>query len=91
LRLCGYRQCDNEFEPRTHNQKYCNDECCRLETNAVVMDRYYERKHNRAGAKRTCSEAGCQTVLSRYNSGVRCGQHSGSTRQNVFAIMEGIL
>jgi hypothetical protein len=90
LRLCGYRLCEQEFKPKTHNQKYCNDECCRLETNAVVMDRYYERKSRLGATKRNCAKHGCPTVLSRYNPGLYCGAHD-TEQFSVSAIMEGIL
>lgn len=67
MRLCQYQPCSVSFEPKTHNQKYCCDECCRLATNKRIMERYYERKERRQGNKRVCENEGCRTELSRYN------------------------
>lgn len=63
--ICYNKECATEFEPKTHNQKYCSDECCRVATNKRIMEKYYEKKAIRNGAIRQCKK--CKTKLSRYN------------------------
>lgn len=64
--------CQNVFVKRTHNQKYCCPECTRIQTNANVMQEYYDDKDRRSGTRRVCSE--CKfTVLSATNPGSICG------------------
>lgn len=70
--ICQYDECDNEFEPRTHNQKYCSDECCRIATNIKIKERYYEKKERLSGKKRICKSRGCDTILDRYNDSNIC-------------------
>jgi hypothetical protein len=67
---CSNKECAIDFEPKTHNQKYCSDECCRIATNRRIMEKYYEKKAIRNGAYRECSK--CKTKLSRYNSADIC-------------------
>jgi len=64
--ICAYNKCDNEFEPKTHNQKYCSDECCRIATNEKLKADYYDKKARLAGKKRICKTKGCGSTLSRY-------------------------
>ena len=71
--ICAYDECDNEFQPKTHNQKYCCDECCRTATNIKIKEAYYEKKARLAGKVRICSTRGCNTRLSRYNENKVCG------------------
>ena len=52
--ICANSDCKKEFSPKTHNQKYCSDECCRIATNKRIMEKYYEKKAIRNGAKRGC-------------------------------------
>lgn len=68
--ICANSECKKDFTPKTHNQKYCTDECCRIATNRRIMEKYYERKAIRNGAFRPCSRCGHQ--LSRYNKGNFC-------------------
>jgi len=68
--ICSNQECKKEFSPKTHNQKYCSDECCRLATNKRIMEKYYEKKAIRNGALRRCKK--CNTQLSRYNDSVIC-------------------
>lgn len=72
--VCAYKECGKVFTKATHNQKYHHEECCRLATNARIMEKYYERKARRGGAKRICRTPGCQTELSRYNESKVCGK-----------------
>lgn len=74
--ICGNKECAKEFEPKTHNQKYCGDECCRIATNRRIMEKYYEKKAIRNGTVvRTCKK--CSTRLSVYHTEDVC-----STCQN---------
>lgn len=70
--ICAYEECENEFTPKTHNQKYCSDACCRIATNLKIKQRYYDEKDRKSGKKRYCSVEGCNNVLSRYNTGKKC-------------------
>ncbi|MEY4332160.1 MAG: hypothetical protein RLZZ196_898 [Bacteroidota bacterium] len=63
--ICANKECAKNFEPKTHNQKYCSDDCCRVATNKRIMEKYYEKKAIRSGAIRVCKV--CKTQLSRYN------------------------
>ena len=67
--ICARLDCDNPFTRKTHNQKYCSDECCRIATNEKIMIRYYENKRKRSGATRLCD---CGAKLSRYNMNDEC-------------------
>lgn len=69
---CANEGCDIEFEPKTHNQKYHSDECCRLATNRRIMEKYYARRDQRQGKTRYCKICG-ETKLSRYNDSQVCG------------------
>jgi len=68
--ICNNKECSKEFDAKTHNQKYCSDECCRVATNKRIMEKYYEKKAIRNGAFRACSK--CKTKLSRYNQSDIC-------------------
>ncbi len=68
--ICGNKECAKDFEPKTHNQKYCTDECCRIATNRRIMEKYYEKKAIRNGSIRPCKKCGIQ--LSRYNQSNYC-------------------
>lgn len=71
MNTCAYTECGQLFEAKTHNQRYCSDECCRMATNARLMKQYYEKKARRQGHIRVCA-SGCGTRLSRYNDGDEC-------------------
>ena len=68
--ICFNKECAKEFERKTHNQKYCSDECCRIATNRRIMEKYYEKKEIKNGRERICKN--CKTKLSRYNSSNIC-------------------
>lgn len=70
--ICANKQCAKDFNAKTHNQKYCCDECCRVATNKKIMDKYYEKKLIRSGAKRECRL--CKSRLSRYNQSNVCSK-----------------
>jgi hypothetical protein len=42
--ICSNKECSKDFDAKTHNQKYCSDECCRVATNKRIMEKYYEKK-----------------------------------------------
>ena len=68
---CARNGCSVEFEKKTHNQKYHNDECCRLATNERIMEKYYAKRDQRQGKARFCKS--CKnTKLSRYNDSPIC-------------------
>jgi len=70
--ICANKECAKEFDAKTHNQKYCSDECCRVATNKKIMEKYYEKKAIRSGAKRECRI--CKSRLSRYNQSNICSR-----------------
>jgi hypothetical protein len=78
---CAYDECNNEFEPKTHNQKYCSDECCRIATNEKLKQAYYDKKARLAGKPRYCKSKGCNVELSRYNAGNICDKCVGEKKE----------
>ena len=78
--ICSNKECAKEFDAKTHNQKYCSDECCRIATNRRIMEKYYEKKAIRNGAFRACSK--CKTQLSRYNQSNMCAACEKKTDTN---------
>lgn len=68
---CAREGCSEEFVKRTHNQKYHDDECCKLATNVRMMEKYYRRKAQQSGQTRYCSVC-FNTKLSRYNDSTVC-------------------
>jgi len=78
---CAYEECNNEFEPKTHNQKYCSDECCRIATNQKLKKAYYDKKDRLAGKKRICKTKGCNVILSRYQDEDICNKCIGSEKE----------
>jgi hypothetical protein len=79
---CAYEECKKEFTPKTHNQKYCSDECCRIATNQKLKEAYYEKKARLAGKQRLCKAEGCNVVLSRYNESNICDKCVSSSKEN---------
>jgi len=70
-KVCARKGCDETFVSKKHNQKYHNDECCRLATNQKIMEKYYEKRAQRRGETRMCKT--CKvTKLSRYNDDQVC-------------------
>jgi len=62
-------ECGNDFEFKTHNQKYCSQTCCRISTNKRIMEKYYAKKERLAGKQRLCS---CGSPLSMHNPDSMC-------------------
>lgn len=69
-KICENEGCEVRYIKKTHNQKYHDDECCRLATNAKIMQKYYDRKFQRLGIPRACKV--CEKPLSKYNSSKTC-------------------
>ena len=82
MKTCAYAECGKEFEAKTHNQRYCSDECCRKATNARLMEQYYEKKARLKGHVRVCATPDCGTVLSRYNSEKICRKCEAAKEQD---------
>ncbi len=87
--ICANKECSKEFEPKTHNQKYCTDECCRIATNRRIMEKYYEKKAIRNGAQRGCKK--CGTQLSRYNESSLCSSCNRKVNQDQRSKLLGML
>lgn len=92
--ICAREECQLEFEKNTHNQKYCGAECCRIETNRRIMEKYYARRDQRLGKVRYCDL--CRTTkLSRYNDSHICGsckmKSAEETRMNVLNMVSAIV
>lgn len=79
--ICANKECAIEFEPKTHNQKYCTDECCRIATNKRIMERYYEKKAIRNGSiVRKCVK--CKSKLSVYHNDNICSPCQKSVNED---------
>ena len=63
-------ECQQEFEFKTHNQKYCSNQCCRVATNKRIMQKYYEKRDRLSGKERLCE--GCNALLSKHNPSNIC-------------------
>jgi hypothetical protein len=74
--ICANKECGKTFDAKTHNQKYCHDECCRIATNKRIMEKYYEKKLIKNGAPRICRL--CKSKLSRYNESNVCSKCTNS-------------
>ena len=77
--ICARVECAKPFKKATHNQKYCSNECCRIETNKNIMKKYHERNAIKRGKKRVCKT--CGTNLSRYNVDDNCSSCKAKTRK----------
>jgi hypothetical protein len=85
--ICANADCSVSFEPKTHNQKYHSDECCRIATNKKIMQKYYEKKAIRSGSNRLCKK--CNAKLSRYNDQLLCSMcQKNSKIENKSKILE---
>lgn len=80
--LCARPGCEEPFEPKTHNQKYHNDECCRLATNSRLTDKYHAKKARRKGEVRVCDVC-ATTKLSRYNDDTTCAACKAQIEKDV--------
>lgn len=78
------------FYPKTHNQRYHDPECCRIQTNANIMDKYYEEKARKEGRERICSACNF-TKLSRWNELKICGACAQKKEQDRNARAEKLI
>lgn len=89
---CENKGCDIAFIKKTHNQRYHDDECCRLATNAKIMEKYYQRRAQKLGLARECTS--CDKPLSRYNSDNVCNACSLNRQvernQSVLSMLSGV-
>ena len=67
---CARVECQAPYTPSTHNQKYCSNECLRIETNAKMIKKYHDKMAIKRGKPRYCST--CEVKLSRYNTSPQC-------------------
>lgn len=89
-RVCARENCEVVFRKKTHNQKYHDNDCCQLATNKRMMDKYYEKKAQKQGKPRYCSE--CNIVkLSRYNSSTICGACQNKEQTQIRISMAAML
>lgn len=87
--ICANKECSKDFDAKTHNQKYCSDECCRVATNRRIMEKYYEKKAIRNGAYRACKK--CKASLSRYNESELCSACNKAINQENRTKLLGML
>ena len=86
--ICSNKECAKEFEAKTHNKKYCTDECCRVATNRRIMEKYYEKKAIKNGSVRLCIK--CKAKLSRYNTETICAA-CDKKRNKTKSLLEDII
>jgi len=93
--ICAYEECKKEFEPKTHNQKYCCDECCRTATNLKIKEKYYNNKDRLKGKIRYCKTKSCGTKLSRYNESDVCtvceAKKIAKERQQLLDVLKNVV
>jgi hypothetical protein len=65
-------ECGQDFEFKTHNQKYCSNQCCRIATNKRIMEKYYQKRERLSGKERRCDK--CESILSKYNANEVCAK-----------------
>lgn len=88
--LCDREGCEESFIKKTHNQRYHNDECCRIATNAKIMEKYYERRDIKNGTPRFCKSCGI-TKLSRYNDSQKCAACSSKREAEVNSLVRDMI
>lgn len=71
-RICASVSCGKKFVPRTANQKYCDSDCQRVQTNKNVLARYHENKNRKSKKGERCKTPSCITLLSSYNHDDYC-------------------
>jgi len=91
--ICSREGCENPFEPRTHNQKYCCDECCKIATNLKIKEKYYYKKARLAGEKFICANRGCNQVLNKFTVNTTCevcrAKEKEKERQSLLGMLNG--
>lgn len=69
MKVCAVEECGKTFIPKTHNNKYCSEECSKKAISAIVNKRYHAKKRIK-NTVRHCSS--CNAILSRYNESELC-------------------
>ena len=91
--ICAHQTCNNEFEPKTHNQKYCSGECCKIATGLKIKEKYYYKKARASGVKFKCSMRGCKQILSRFTTDTVCenckAKERTKERQDILDMLNG--
>lgn len=91
--ICSRDGCENPFEARTHNQKYCSDDCCKIATNLKIKEKYYYKKARMAGEKFVCDNRGCSQVLNRFTVDKICevckAKAKEKERQDLLEMLNG--
>ena len=91
--ICSNKGCDNEFTAKTHNQKYCSDECFKIATNIKIKEKYYYKKARLSGQKFVCKSRGCKQVLNRFTTEEICevckSKEREQERQNLLDMLNG--
>jgi hypothetical protein len=93
--ICAYKDCQGikEFEPKTHNQKYCSDECCKIATNIKIKEKYYYKKARASGIEFKCISKGCNQKLSRFTTDEICevckAKEKSKERQSILDMLNG--
>ncbi len=89
---CENKGCSVVFSKRTHNQRYHDDECCRLATNAKIAEKYHQRRAQKLGLARDCVV--CDNPLSRYNDTMVCNsctrKREVSRNESVFSMLSNV-
>ena len=84
-------ECKVEFEFKTHNQKYCSSQCCRVATNKRIMEKYYAKRARLRGEKRLCS---CGRRLSMYNPEAICAtcfhQNKNNKKDHALEVIKNV-
>lgn len=92
--VCANRGCKNKFNPKTHNQKYCSDDCCKIATNRKIKEKNSARLDRLAGKKRVCKNKGCGQKLGRYQEDNTCNvcqaKEREKDRQDILRMLNGI-
>ena len=81
-------ECKNDFEFKTHNQKYCSQQCCRVATNKRIMEKYYAKKARLSGAVRLCK---CGSRLSMYSPDPICTLCYEASKKEKTVIAMGVV
>jgi hypothetical protein len=92
--ICAREECQVEYEPKTHNQKYHSAECCRIATNARMMRKYHQRQRYLKGEVRMCEQCSL-TKLSRYNPSNTCAacttRIQNEVNENLYRMLENVV
>jgi hypothetical protein len=87
---CANPTCLRPFIQKTHNQKYCSSECCKVVTNEDIKRKYHEKRARLKGLVRYCAN-GCGTVLSRYNKYDTCAYCDSLEKAQQVQALTGLL